>query len=395
MRAHFRKRMIAACLCTAACSDGTGSLDGVTLCPNSSSWAAIQREGEEWQSIPVTPRGVSLRPGERIGLASIAGAPGVDTLRVNYVTAEQAEATFPCEPAATKELHGTVRGGPTSGAYFGIAMGESRTFATLSFPDFTLRAVPNGPTDLVATSQDGNPITIFRRGVDYPAGSTVPVLDFGSAEPFALQANALTVSGASTFNGNVETQVLTRHGTHGMLRQAATNQNTVTIYSVPATRLETGELNSLTVLGPDANTLTVYYRSPSDRTVQLGPRASSPTLTRTGTAPNRTAQVDQPSQPEYGAQVSFTMCALRSTGGTAYSIITATREYFGGTPATWSLTTPNLTAVQGFPSSFPDVRQAGLCGVSVTDRPYLFSPRSARDGDTYRSAQAPGVIYTP
>jgi hypothetical protein len=61
----------------------------------------------------------------------------------------------------------------------------------------------------------------------------------------------------------------------------------------------------------------------------------------------------------------------------------------------WSVTIPDLQAVNGFPSFWQDPRTSGLCGIMVTDRPYLFSPRSARDGDVYRSALAPGVLYTP
>jgi hypothetical protein len=121
---------------------------------------------------------------------------------------------------------------------------------------------------------------------------------------------------------------------------------------------------------------------PSDRTVELGPVISRPIITRTGTSPNRTLRIDAASQPEYGAQITLMLCTPAPFA--VVPTIIATKEYFGGTPATWSFDVPNLLSVQGYPSFWPDLRESGVCGVTVTDRPYLSSPR---DGDTFRSAQ--------
>ena len=393
MRARPRPFIVATlCACAAACSDATGSNAFVTLCPGpATTWAGIEREGGSWQSIPSTQGTFPLNEGERIGLARLREP----SLEIYYVTAEQAEATFACDPPPTKQLHGTVRGiGTAFTSQATISMGTSRAVsAAQGAENFTLSRAPNGSTDLVATAYDVGPATIIRRGVDYPNGSTIPVLDFGSSEAFSLEVNTVTVNGTSDYEFSATNEFITQKGTQAMLRYSFTNSGTtLPMYSVPVSKMLDGELNSSTILGAFGREARVFYRGAADRTVDLGPRASVPVVTRSGTAPNRAMRIDAASQPEYEAHITFMLCAVQSA---LQPTITATREYFGGTPATWSVTVPDLKAVQDFPQSWPDPRLSGLCGVNVTDRPYLFSTRTARDGDGYRSALGPGVIYTP
>ena len=381
MSAFPRQIVVAAIgLSAAACGDSTGALRLTNLCAQAT-WAGIQREGEPWQSIPASRSAVPLRAGERIGLARIRG----DSLQIFYVTAEQAEAGFTCEAPPTKELHGIVQGiGGQFTSTATIVMGNSVAFAAAQgLEDFTLRRAPNGPADLVATAFDVGPKTIIRRGVDYPDGSTMPVLDFASSEGFAQQTNTVTVIGTNNVDWSATSEVVTQRGTQGVLRYSSTNTGTtLPMYSVPESRLLAGELNSLSVTGAFARVATVFYRAPSDRTVQLGPPTSRPIITRTGTSPNQTLHIDAASQPEYGTQITLMLCTPAPLA-VAITII-ATKEYFGGTPATWSFDVPDLLSVPGYPSFWPDPRQSGVCGVIVTDRPYLSSPH---DGDTFRSAQ--------
>lgn len=395
MRIHPRQTVIALLgLCTAACGDATGASRGVALCPEAT-WAAIEREGKSWESISGTRSVLPLGGGERIGLARIRGTGfPADSLQIYYVTAEQAAATFDCDTPPTKqELHGTVRGiGTAFTSQATIVMGRSLAFAAAGAESFTLRNVPGGPADLVATAFDVGPATIIRRGVSYPDGSTIPILDLSSGEAFQLAANTVTVIGVN-FEWSATSEIFTQRGTQGRLRYefAVSGTTTAPIYSVPESKLLDGEVNSVAVTN-GLRLVTVYYRSPSDRTVELGPPASVPTVTRTGTPPNRNARIDVASQPEYGSRITLMLCGPQAA---LIPTIIATKEYFGGTPTTWSLAIPDLLAVQGFPSYLDDPRQSGLCGILVSDRPYLFSPRSARDGETFRSALGPGVLYTP
>jgi hypothetical protein len=272
------KSIIAAISLTViACNDGTGPLGLVSLCPDAR-WAGIEREGEAWQSIPVTRSAFPLRNGERIGLARIRA--DVDSLQIYYVTAEQAEATFSCATPPTKELHGTVQGlGTAFTSRATVSIGTSLAFPSSGAENFTIRKIPNGPVDVVATRVAPDPIvTIIRRGVDYPNGSTIPTLDLSSTEAFALQVNTATVSGTDNFEFAATSEIITQRGTQGSLRYTFVLGGTVTVpmYSVPETKMVEGELNSLRIDGAYGRVVTLFYRSPSDRTVELGPRGARP-----------------------------------------------------------------------------------------------------------------------
>jgi hypothetical protein len=396
VRVHALHAVIALIgISTVSCSDATGGFVAVALCPQAN-WAAIEREGGPWQSISPVRAALPLRGGERIGLARIRATGFVqpDSLQIYYVTAEQAEATFDCDvPATKRELHGTalgIEGAFTSSAT--IAMGNSLGYATAGgLEDFTLWYPPGGPADLVAIAYDLGPAVIIRRGVDYPDGSAIPVLDFSSAEAFVLQTNTVTPIGTAPYEWDATSEVITQRGTRGVLRYwyPEDGSTTAPMYSVPATKLLDGELNSVSV-SDGYRTATVFYRLASDRTVELGRLAGVPTVTRTGTAPNRTLRIELASQPEYGSQITLMHCGIQPVlhGPT----VIATKEYFGGTPTTWSITVPDLQAVKGFPSYLPDPRLSSLCDINITDRPYLVAPR---DGDTYRSALIPGVFNPP
>jgi hypothetical protein len=393
-------------LCTAACSDATGAFNLVALCPQAT-WAAIEVGDKPWQRIPVKRSALPLPPGERIGLARIRGAAFPDSMQIYYVTTEQAEATFSCSgdtpptgsALQTKELHGTVQGIGTPYTDPNALGAPDRAVVTMGFrwgtvgaADFTLSNIGLGPTDLVATAFDVGRATIIRRGVDYPDGSTIPVLDFSSSEAFGLQANTVTVTGnPDNYDWQVTDEVITKRGTLGMLhyQYLTPASTTAPVYSVPESKLLDDELNSLTV-SVGSSIVTVYYRVPSNRTVEAGPRANLPTVSRSGVGPDLTTRIDVVSQPEYGSQItlSFYPPSTAPLSGSPTSLsefvtIIASKEYFGGTPATWSFTMPDLWTVEGFPSSFGDVRTSGLFAVLVTDRPYLAPDR---DGATYRSA---------
>jgi hypothetical protein len=394
VRVHALQSIVALIgISTVSCSDSTGESGLVALCPRAT-WAAIQREGQPWEPIPTTRSVHPLGNGERIGLARIRGNafPG-DSLQVYYLTADQAAATFACDDVPpTKELHGSVRG--IGGAFTSIAtiaMGSSLTHAAAQgAEDFNLRYAPNGPTDLVASAYDVGPAAIIRRGVNYPNNSTIPVLDFGSSESFVLQMNAVTPAGVAPYEWDATSEALTQRGTRGLLRYQFVLAGTTAapIYSVPLNKLLDGELNSVTVTAGGLRSVTVFYRAASDRTIELGPAAPMPTVTRSG-APDNVTRIDQASQPEYGSQITVTLCPPFGTNFNGSPTIVASKEYFGGTPATWSFTVPDFRSVGNFP--FGDLRAAGLCGTMMTDRPYL---APARDGATYRSVLSRGVIFT-
>jgi hypothetical protein len=244
--------------------------------------------------------------------------------------------------------------------------------------------VSPGMTDLVATHLDAPAEAILRRGVDYPNGSEISVLDFGSAEAVSLEPHTLAVNDANTTQFFGRSQIITQLGADGLLSiDVATTGSatrTVTTYSVPESSLTNDDVQFLSVDPQDYRFAIVFYRHPADRTVTLGPGATTATGTHLGTALNRTLRLDMPSQPEYGAQVTFALCS----GGNynTPSTLLVTKEYFGGTPPTWSVIVPDLASVQGFPGG--DLRASNLCSVqSLTNLPFVFAPRTTHEGDTF------------
>jgi hypothetical protein len=356
----------------------------------SASWAAIQRENQPWQTIDATEATVSLNPGERIGMARwlpSASPHSGNLVEIFFVTAEQAQTAFSCVSSSAKSLHGTAQGLESGTAQPGyLSIGNSLT--GLYNGPFTLDGVSPGKTDLVATRLDAPPKAIIRRGVDYPNGSGISLLNFGSIEAVWLEPHTLTVNGANIIRLEARSQIVTQLGTAGWLSvdfaREGTTTRTFTMYSVPESRLTNDDVQFFSVNPGDYRFATVFYRHPADRTVAFGPDPTTATGTHLGTAPNLTLRLDMPSQPEYGAQVTFSLCSAGSnyySPGTGAAVL-VTKEYFGGTPPTWSVMVPDLTSVQGYPGG--DLRASNLCGMaSLTNMPFVFAPRNTRDGDVF------------
>jgi hypothetical protein len=381
------------------CAKGSvaGWRDAISYHPPSgpASWAAIQRENQPWQTIDATEATVPLNPGERIAMArwvpAISPHSG-NLVQIFFVTAEQAQSAFPCVSSLTKSVHGTAQGledaslpGNRGGYLF---IGNSYT--SLANGPFTLDGLSLGHTDLVATRLDAPPKTIIRRGVDYPNGAAIALLNFGSTEAVWLEPHTVTVNGANIIQAAVSSQIVTQRGTVALLSEDNAREGsgvrTLTMYSVPESRLTNDDVQFFSVDPLDYRTAMVFYRHPADRTVTLGPDPTIATATHLGTAPNLTLRLDMPSQPEYGAQVTFSLCsgiASFYSPGTGVAVL-VTKEYFGGTPPTWSVAVPDLTSVQGFPGG--DIRAYNLCGVAgLTNIPFVFAPRTTHDGDVFTS----------
>ena len=359
-------------------------------------WAAIQRENQPWQQIDVTQATVPLNAGEKIVMAKYIPALSPhsgDLVQIFFVTAEQAQTAFPCVSFDTKTVHGTVQGlndASLPGNQGGIlTIGNAST--DIGNGPFILDGLSLGHTDVVATRLDAPPTTIIRRNVDYPNGAKLSLLNFGSGEAIALEAHRLTVNGASINSFEARSQIVTQRGTAGLLSRdyarEGSNIRTITLYSVPQGRLTNDDVQFYFVDPHDERQVMVFFRKPADRTLTLGPDPPVATATHLGTAPNLSLRLDMPSQPEYGAQVTLALCSpgvfTYYTPGTGVAVL-LTKEYFGGTPATWSVTVPDLTSVAGFPAG--DIRTYNLCSVQgLTNLPFVFAPRATHDGDVFTS----------
>lgn len=396
-------------LAATACDDtvvGSGREITLLFCGQ---WAAYQNVGEPWVALPVAPDVATFEASDRLAIATVSNVGSLvldPRLDIYYMTAAQAESTFTCGgtgnnlPTATKQLRGSVTG-LGSGATVTISMGVIPAIADANFPSFLIRAPREDLTDLIATHRLPSTTTqssgradkvIVRRGESHADGATMPVLDFSSAEAFAPQSNTLTINGMAVGELlSVQTLVTTVRGASNLLKYDF-NQSAslVTTYSLPDGHRVEDDLHQTTAAA-GSRSITFFYNAPADRTFSLGPVANTPVFTIPPTSSRELRRIEVRSQPEYDSQIAVTLRTPQPSTARNVISISATKEFFGGTPATWLLVLPDLTGVPGFSPSWEFGAGGNAWTLMVTSLPFAFAPDSARDGDVFRTATASGV----
>jgi hypothetical protein len=385
--------LAAALVLATACGDATAPTREVALsfCPYTV-WAGVQNDGQAWRTVATGAGTVRVEASERLTVA-VGRRAAVDefALTFYYLTREQARATLVCPGTGgtgAKQLSGSLAG--VGDGFAEVFLGRDTAFGNSLRPDFTLSGLPAGPLDLVATHAN---TAIVRRGADYPDGATVPVLDFAAAEAFALQAHALTIDSNGVVGPRWSTDVLTRGGTWAHLSSSSSPCCADgRIYTLPADRQETGDLYRLTVsdvrrlptVSDDWRVAQLFYETPSDQAVAFGPPVNAPTYTPVAAA-GQLWRAEVAAQPEYGSQVEFRASAPQPSSNQTTVTIKASKEYFGGTPATWTFTVPDLSGVAGFPVFPPQLGVPGG-GVWASGAPWPSASTPARAGSVYRGA---------
>lgn len=372
----------------------------LTLCV-SDLWFAYQNEGGPWARVTSSNDMRSFVATERLAIASARLSPESPFLRVDYLTAAQASALYACRPF-TSPPAGRVSGiilGLAANQYANITYGGGSAGSVLwTKPDFSLYALP-GANDLIAIRHlvpDGIPDRmIIRRAQTYPAGSNI-TLDFASDEAFAPASNALSWNGPTA---HVQVNHRTAQGNDNMLQSTVVGaigsgvlSRTTTLYSIPAARQIAGDVHQLDIGGSDYRAMTLYYREPRDRVLTFGPSPSQPTLTTVATSPSVRLRVDMTAQAEYDGRLGVTYVQPGQMGMGPRTIITmmATKEYFSGTPGTWSLTVPDLSGVDGFGNSVGLKAGEYAWYLHVTSNP-LHPPLTISEDRLTRSASLNGL----
>ncbi|MCC7054269.1 MAG: hypothetical protein IT355_13465 [Gemmatimonadaceae bacterium] len=221
---------------------------------------------------------------------------------------------------------------------------------------FQLDLVAPGPQVLLATTRNGSapdqPLrVVMRRDVNIPAGGTGASIDFASSEAFTPETASVAITGLTT--GDQQDGYVHFNGSRGSalaeLFYAFDVPGTWRYYALPASRLNTGELQQLltsVVSGDQLETRTVmrYFRSAAAASLTLPPRLSVPTVTRLASAPYGRGRAALTSQPEYDRWVQATF----STAPRHNSVL-VTAGYAGASlPATWDIQMPDLSGVTGW-----------------------------------------------
>jgi hypothetical protein len=186
---------------------------------------------------------------------------------------------------------------------------------------------------------------IIRRGLNLPSGSNIPVLDLSSTEAFATATAKVTIVGLGTDQAEITNDFMTATRTTGTLFDVpgAAQQNFTV---VPADHLAPGDIQQLAVYGysGDASRTAVkWFHTPGDQTLTLGPALTTPALSTVSSVAPQRLRMQLPSQNAYGTS-AFALFYQSSATTFQRADVTVTANYAGGTPTTWDLVIPDLSA---------------------------------------------------
>ncbi|HJQ19915.1 MAG TPA: hypothetical protein VJ867_06155 [Gemmatimonadaceae bacterium] len=386
----------------------TAGLSVVFCASDIPTWFAYKNEGFEWQRVSPTSNAFTFDATDHVSIAYVySDATGNDVTVFSASRAELA-ASNDRDCSGPKSLSGSVANvGSTQAAR--IVMGTSSTVAAANGP-FTLTNVNARPLDLVAmraaTAGDFVPdALIVRRSLDLTTGSTIPPIDFGSSEAVAPATNTLTITGSQSADViDLQNTFWSATSTFAPIQQAQSLATTTpTLYSVPAGLQIAGDLHELYVDAYTQSSSAIvghsyveYYATPADRTIALGPLASTPTVNTVTTAPYARMRGRADVQPEYNTSVRFGYFQQPNTGPQISVTVGTSAAFLGSTPAKWDVTIPDLSTVPGFNTSW----------MLIPNEPtqYYVEPFSGRTdllfgalpslGDQVRLAYRVGLIFS-
>jgi hypothetical protein len=226
---------------------------------------------------------------------------------------------------------------------------------------FSLDALIPGPQDILATRTTlaVNGIStltgiILRRTPDLPDGTTLPPLDFTSAEAFAPAIANVTINGLGAEGATVVTRLRTAHGENEI--SSLSNSETAatrTFHAIPEARLEPGDLQSaIATTNPSSHQAgrmaITYFHAPVDQTLTLGAPVVVPALSTVATTPSLRLRAKFDSQQDYDRTAAITY----QQGQHSVSVV-MTAAYAALDPAGYDLIVPDLSTVAGFDARWP------------------------------------------
>ena len=365
---------IVATAALAACSDGRlpsppppPTTVVVAYCAGlEPTWVAFQDGDAAWTQAQPTPSGSNKTfrhefAADRGAIATLSGSGGnITVLSVLYGTPAElvtAGDTNPrdCGPAPAKTLLGTVAQLDTNETAFVSASFNSRVRVSVD-RTFELKGLASGPRDLLATRTtrtDGSDVItrlMLRRGVDVPDSTTLPVLDFASAEAFAPAVATVSLDGLGAESAVSGTRLLTdRDELTVSLMIGPTTAVTRPYVALPESQLLAGDLQILSASVSAATTgsarsATLYFRTPADRTLTLGAPLITPTFSTVASAPALRLRAHFVPQSEYDRSA----VVVYQQGTTTFVAISMTAAYAALTETGYDLVIPDLSGAVGF-----------------------------------------------
>ena len=340
----------------------------LTYCTEAApAWLASQDGNGEWRQMLPNVEGartifrrnfVTDRGGIATASPILDGALSV--LSVLYGTPSELESVSDtnlqdCGGGDPKDLFGSVAGLEANESALISTGNILRASVPAGRTTFHLAGVPSGPQDLLATrstsAAGGAVVTglLLRRNVDLPDGANIGTLDFASPEAFAPASAIVRIGGDFPEGAITGTRLRTVRSDLLLANLTAVPTSTTRPYfALPENRLAPGDLQVLRVstLGPssDNRDVDLYFRSPVDRTLLLGPPLATPTITAVSTSPSLRVRATFGEQPEYDRSTSIVYQQGQSSALVVVSMTPAYAALVHG----FDLITPDLSHVSGF-----------------------------------------------
>ena len=298
---------------------GGGSITAAFCTADAPIWVAAQDGNGAWTRVlPTTVGGSTYQFTFASGRGGVARVDTIGTstdLSVVYGTVAEftsyaASANF--GGCGAKTVNGSVANVAVTEAA-NVSLGFSPTIVIPALStSFQLTNVADGPQDLVGVRADATTFAankvILRRALNPANNSTLPVLDF-NAEGFAPVSPNVTVTDLGTDEARI-TALFTgvrgsAFGLLSLITSYTAASGAVPYGAIPLAQLNANEFQQLSALAsaPGSSTsdrtAAVYFRSPVNQTLALGPVLSTPTVTKLVTAPNARPRVQLAGQAEY------------------------------------------------------------------------------------------------
>lgn len=339
----------------------------VTYCAATAPTLVAFRDGDgNWERAPATGGDRKTFQhefsSERAAMASVTPVLGgqFTVLRVLYAKPEELSTdgdtlSRECITEAPKSFRGTIAGvDETQAAIVSIGpFGRTSVQPRLGL-DFSVEDVPEGPQDLLAirTARGDAPTRlILRRNLDLPNGSTLPTLDFGSAEAFDVVAPTVTLQNLRGEPAVSLTTLITPRASFALPLPPNPNASATQSYvSLPIEKLVDGDLEQLHVStgGPTFRSTDVFYRQPTDRTVRLPDPMTAPTISAVATEPALRPRARFDAQADYDQQTNI---VYEQPARPTFVVVSMTAAY-AARAGGYELDVPDLSTVPGFDPSW-------------------------------------------
>jgi hypothetical protein len=329
-------------------------------------WLAVQNGNGTWAKVAVGTNNTFTFPvGATGGVAYVQQAGTGFSTTVLYGSGTELTAIAsgdPCRIEAqtgTKRVNGTTAHISPSPVFATLSIGGADTlYQANTGPNFTLAGVPNGTRDLFAAvhgAANANGFTplqrlLIRRNINYANNATMPQLDFSGPESFIPPTHRVLINNLGTDQQTVSESFVTANGATATLVEniGATFQPGpgVLYFAVPDSLLQPGDLHAIQVAAAPAGNNPISFRimlmmlhSATDPTITFGPPLNTPTVTSVAATPYLQPRAQLQSQSAYSGVVDAQFAQSANSVDVA-----ATAAYFGGAPATWTVSVPDLTA---------------------------------------------------